>query len=411
MIDLSECIPDIYVGEDLKKRLTLLPEYDNTIIKQNAAKRLRALADIYKVYVPTSMTYEIYNKLYIAIMMSLEKKNTKIVVEQQRYNRLGMRSCDYQGIIGGADSFSIIGVSGIGKSTAIGYSLDMIGANKVIEFDTPYCKVIPCIVVQCPCDCSRKGLMLEILRVVDSRLGTEYYNKSQKSGNTIDVLIGTISQVLINHIALLVIDEIQNVTTSKNGVGLVRMLLQLINNSGISIAMVGTPESVVFFEQEMQFARRSIGLKYSALSYNEEFFKICEILWRYQYVKKTIPFSEQIANWLYEHSSGILSVVVNLLHDAQEISILNGSEELSFESLNDAYTSRLCLLHQYVRPSQSNKSSTVYSKCNNLKIEQVDCKSFEEQMELPTIVSECKKNQLDIVEMMKEVVSIEEVVL
>ncbi len=35
---------------------------------------------------------------------------------------------------------------------------------------------------------------------------------------------------------------------------------KLINNSGISICMVGTPESAVFFEQAMQLARRSLGL-------------------------------------------------------------------------------------------------------------------------------------------------------
>lgn len=40
------------------------------------------------------------------------------------------------------------------------------------------------------------------------------------------------------------------------------VLTQLINNRGILICTVGTPESAVFFLQAMQLARRSLGLQY-----------------------------------------------------------------------------------------------------------------------------------------------------
>ena len=66
-------------------------------------------------------------------------------------------------------------------------------------------------------------------------------------------------------------DEIQNVVNSKNGKSLIGSLTQLINNSGISICMVGTPESVPFFEQAMQLARRSVGLRYEAMEYGDYF--------------------------------------------------------------------------------------------------------------------------------------------
>lgn len=53
-----------------------------------------------------------------------------------------------------------------------------------------------------------------------------------------------------------------NVVNNRQGKSLVRMLTQLINNSGISICMVGTLESSIFFEPAMQLARRSLGLQY-----------------------------------------------------------------------------------------------------------------------------------------------------
>lgn len=52
-----------------------------------------------------------------------------------------------------------------------------------------------------------------------------------------DTLIGTVSQVALNHIGLLIIDEIQNVV-NKNGKAIIGTLTQLINNSGLSIVKI-----------------------------------------------------------------------------------------------------------------------------------------------------------------------------
>ena len=157
--------------------------------------------------------------------------------------------------------------------------------NRVIELDEPYQKIIPCVVVQCPYDSSVKGLLLEILRKVDELLDSTYYKNALRARATIDMLIGSVSQVSLNHIGLLVVDEIQNVVNSKNGKSLIGSLTQLINNSGISICMVGTPEIIPFFEQAMQLARRSLGLSYHSMAYDEEFKAFCRTVFSYQYVK------------------------------------------------------------------------------------------------------------------------------
>lgn len=146
-------------------------------------------------------------------------------------------------------------------------------------------RIIPCLIVQCPFDSSVKGLLLEILRKVDETLDSRYYPYALKARATTDMLIGSVSQVALNHIGMLIVDEIQNVVNSKNGKSLIGALTQLINNSGISICMVGTPESTVFFESAMQLARRSVGLQYTAMSYNEYFQNFCKIIFRYQFLK------------------------------------------------------------------------------------------------------------------------------
>lgn len=337
MNDIIRLLPRMKIGEELVSNLTVLPQYDESIQFENEAVRLIALSDLYKIYIPSAMTTEIYSKLYLALLRSVQKKIGKTAVTQRNENYKAVQKQEYSGIMGGSDSFTIIGNSSIGKSSAISKSLNMLMENGIIETIKPYTKIIPCLVVQCPFDSSVKGLLLEILRKVDETIGSEYYKNALKIRVTTDMLIGSVSQVAINHIGLLVVDEIQNVVNSKHGKSLVGMLTQLINNSGISICMVGTPESSIFFEQAMQLARRSLGLNYGALEYNQFFHDFCKIVFDYQYTKYKSDISDSVIQWLYEHSGGIISVVVSLIHDAQEIAILSGTEILNIESLNEAY--------------------------------------------------------------------------
>ena len=46
-------------------------------------------------------------------------------------------------------------------------------------------------------------------------------------------------------------------------------------------------------------------------------------------------------------------MVISLIHDAQEISILNGSEILNLETLNEAYNTRLSMMHDYIKTQPS----------------------------------------------------------
>ena len=166
-------------------------------------------------------------------------------------NFKAMQGLNYSGIIGGSDSFTIIGASGIGKSSAISRSITLITENKIINAYETQSKIIPCLVVQCPFDSSVKSMLLEILCKVDEAIGSKYYENAIRARSTVDLLIGNVSQVALNRIGLLIVDEIQNVCNSRNGKSLIGSLTQLINSSGISICLVDTPESAVFFESAM----------------------------------------------------------------------------------------------------------------------------------------------------------------
>jgi hypothetical protein len=404
MADLSNIIhilPSMKSGDDLFSALEILPKYDDMVRTADVPVRLMALSDLYRIYVPSNMSLEIYSKMYLALLRSLQKKGTKLAVQQKNQNHKAVIQQEYSGIMGGSDSFTIIGSSGIGKSSAISRAITLITENRVIEVENPYTKIIPCICVQCPFDSSVKGLLLEILRKVDETIDSKYYQNALRARTTTDMLIGSVSQVALNHIGLLVVDEIQNVCNSKNGKSLVGMLTQLINNSGISICMVGTPESAMFFEQAVQLARRSLGLRYDVMEYGTDFRNFCEIVFSYQYVKQRTEITDGIMEWLYEHTSGNISVVVSLIHDAQEIAILNGKEVLNLELLNEAYQKRLSMLHGFIHIEQRKQTSNPKKKVSVVNVNHLVEKRCGGDFTIAGLVGDAKSENEDIVQLLK----------
>ena len=400
-------LPKMLTGEELMEQMKVLPEYDETITQTPIAERLMALPDLYRLYIPSQMSAEIYSKMYISLMRSLQKKQTRLATLQQNENRkvaLGMES---NGIMGGVDSFTIIGPPGIGKSATIERVIDLIHGNRILVTDHPYCKVIPVVSVQCPFDSSVKGLLLEILRKVDEMLGSRYHESALRARMTTDMLIGSVSQVALNHIGLLVVDEIQHVASSKNGSSLVGVLTQLINSSGIAICMVGTPECTVFFESTMYLARRALGLQYSPLPYAEGFRGLCRTMLSYRYIRNDYEVAESMLYWLHEHTGGVAASVVSLIHDAQEIAILNSSERLTMKALNEAYENRLAMLHDFSGKPKKKAAKKKAKETVQVIKQQAENDGNEYDYFISDAAAMAKNQSLDIIDLLQPEIEIE----
>lgn len=403
-MDLIKQMPEMLSGKELYEKLADIPAYDETIREKSQTERLMALSTLYDIYLPSEMSIEIYSKLYLALLRSLQKKRTHAAVKQLYQNHKTIMQRESRGIIGGSDSFSIVGCSGIGKSSAINRAISIITDNKMIEMENPPVRIIPCLIVQCPWDASVKSLLLEILRKSDDLLETNYYGNALKARATTDVLIGIVSQVALQYIGLLIIDEIQNCVAARNGKYLVAMLTQLINSSGISIGMIGTPDTLSLLETAFQLARRSLGLQYNTLSNDEYFSGFCKLLFKYQFLKNYMEITQQIIDWLYEHSGGVTSVVVSLIHDAQEIAILTGYETLDITMLNQAYNQRLQLLHDFIHPN-------VTVKPTRRKKKAISAETQTDTYTISSLVQKAKTEDLDIVPLLQEHFVVEEITL
>lgn len=398
---------------ELMDALTNLPEYDKSIRLQPATKRLLALEDsMPQIFIPNQMAIEVYNRMYLAVYKASQKKNTALATKQYYENFKISRSKPnaYQGgVIGGSDVFTLIGDSGIGKSTAVQRAIELIQDNNDEHINV--------LQVQCPNDCSTKGLLLSILQAFDDATGSEYLNRAVLSRYTVDMLIGMVSIACQNSLNLLVVDEIQNVRlnmksryTVSNGEKIIATLVQLINSTGISVMMVGTPEVEPVFQKEIHLARRTVGLRYEALPYGKEFQSFCEVVYGYQYTKRAEPFSEKISLWLYQHTAGKLALIVGLIKTAQEISILNGTDYLGIDALETAYKERYQNVSEFIKADsiaklpKPKKASVQLKKC----VKESD-RNVTDTFTFAHIVNTCKKNGADIVEEIKKHIPVLEV--
>ena len=134
-------------------------------------------------------------------------------------------------------------------------------------------------------------------------------------------------------------------------------------------------------------------------------------------MKQRTEITDGIMEWLYEHTSGNISVVVSLIHDAQEIAILSGKEVLNLETLNEAYQKRLSMLHGFIQPVQKKQTSKIKKKTSvdsmKIPVDGVNLPVVEDGCEftIAGLVSMAKNEDMDIVKLLKTHMPVVEVAI
>ena len=119
-------MPKMLMGEELDAALRVLPAYDSYMRGQGKVERLMGLESLYHVFIPSQMSREIYSKLYLSMLHSLQKKSGILAVQQSYENRKAIRQQSFDSILGGSEAWTIIGDSGIGKSASVSRGLTLL---------------------------------------------------------------------------------------------------------------------------------------------------------------------------------------------------------------------------------------------------------------------------------------------
>lgn len=110
--------------------------------------------------------------------------------------------------------------------------------------------------------------------------------------------------------------------------------------------------------------------------------------------------------WLYNHSQGNVSVVVSLIHDGQEVAIIDGTERLDVSILAKAFESRMTMLHDFLTPEKTKAPPPKKKKAERLEVRENHIGDSISILEISSnakmsgcnIVSELKKAGIEILE-------------
>ena len=148
--------------------------------------------------------------------------------------------------------FSILGISGIGKSTTVETILSHY--PQVIRHSNY--QGIPLSLTQvtwakldCPADGSLKGLCLSFFDQLDRLLGTDYCDQYRKR-TTLDVLMLKMAQLATAYnVGLIVLDELQNLCSAAKDVPakVLNYLVTLVNSIGVPVVLTIFPTLRVLF--------------------------------------------------------------------------------------------------------------------------------------------------------------------
>lgn len=162
--------------------------------------------------------------------------------------------------------------------------------------------------------------------------------------------MAAVSNCLINHCLLLVIDEIERVANcSRKGTTLINYLTQLVNQSNIAVCFVGNESSNRYFETKEYMSRRTIGISIKKMDYDDYYYNFVRILFNYQYTLKKVEFNVEFARTLYKLSNGITSMLISLFVETQRNVILSGEEILTPTAFENTFKENFATMMPYIK--------------------------------------------------------------
>lgn len=371
---LAEALPDLLTDEELAVMLAREPYYQNSDRFLSAEMRVDMTQRLYDFHQPMPQDIDIARRIFRCIRWGYVNRNPLAAAQVSDLN------ARYAALRDGAKTlpvihrpnvsgFTIIGISGIGKTCTLEGILSLY--PQVISHtcykDSPFVmKQIVWLKLDCTFDGSIKGLCAGFFSSLDRLLGTEYYRMYTSRHNTVDTMMNMMTQLAsIYGIGLLVIDEIQHLSTAKSG-GQEKMLnffVTLVNTIGLPVVLVGTPKALPILQSEFRQARRGSGqgdLLWDSMQNGIMWKMFVRSMWKYQYTRETVPFSDEMADALYNESGGIPFLAVTIYKLVQEDAILMKKETFTPKDIRRVTSEKMRLTEPMRKALLSGKDVDIY---------------------------------------------------
>jgi hypothetical protein len=218
-----------------------------------------------------------------------------------------------------AYSGTLIGPSGMGKTTIVGRTLDQL-PQVIRHVDPVTVDQIVHLRLECPSTGSPKQLCLSFFAKVDELVGTEYFAKFGKL--TTEHMVLRMAQVAqIHRLGLLVVDEIQFLRSAKIAEDdVLNLLTTLVNVINVPVLLVGTMAAVPLLTSTFRNARRGEGHAssiFEPMKRGPEWERFLKVLFTLQWTSETTELTPELSEALFDESQGIVDIVVKIFTLAQ----------------------------------------------------------------------------------------------
>lgn len=336
-----ESVPEQMDRGTFFRRIYGKPPFPPDMADITQEERHVCLSYLSGLYIPMDYLYTVYDILLRAIRTTYTTKTMLDTVRQMQ----ALRDHRSAGFATQAQSGSLLGVPGIGKTSAVRRCLSLLPqciTHMEYKGKSFYKKQILYLFVECPADCSIKTLAYSMIAAVDRAIGSEYFRiAARQSRLSASALVTQVKIICLNHgIGLIVVDELQNVisTAEKNRQvkPLIKFLVELVNDTCTSLYFVGTSEADQLFSQQEHLKRRTRGLRLLPLKPDAAYRTFLEQVWQYQVTPGRMALTDAAANRIYDHSGGIPSYILQIFQESQAQALTQGKYCMDEQDIKQA---------------------------------------------------------------------------
>ncbi len=342
---LIEALPPIFSYEEVFDLLAVTADYSDKERMLEPHLRLHCVQRIFSVFQPLDRHFDLEQRFSMAIRQGYVSRNP-FTPDYARRLQQGYESIKQGKFLANlpantrniASGFTIIGISGIGKSTAINRILSaypqIIVHSKYKERSINFYQ-LSWLKLDCPHDGSIRALCTNFFMAIDKLLGTNYFAKHGSKRNfAVNTMLPIMGQIAQSHcLGALIIDEIQHLSRAKSG-GAEEMLnffVTLVNTIGVPVILIGTNKAMPILQGEFRQARRGSGqgdMVWERMQNDELWQILMEAIWSFQWTKTKTALTQELVDTLYMESQGITDIAVKLYAISQLRAISIGGDEI-----------------------------------------------------------------------------------